>query len=160
MNLDLTCYQVDGPVAVGEVDVISSAAITNAALYALPRMPGATATVRVIEPDLLGAEQPQPLRRGAQVDAAWPKTDVLKNFETPAIPRAFDDVTAPLLALIALRLLVGVDHIPSRCDAQRAATSCWICLGATSHDFVLASVHPPGSACPGCARTRGENLGL
>ena len=51
--LDLGRYRADGPIRLGAVDVISGGAITNAALYALLRMPAVTAAMRIIEPDLL-----------------------------------------------------------------------------------------------------------
>ena len=51
--LDLTRYQVDEPVAASDVDVISGGAITSAALYALLRMPAATVSLRIIDPDVL-----------------------------------------------------------------------------------------------------------
>lgn len=163
ITLDLSCYQVDGAVTVGEVDLISGGAITNAALYALLRIPGVTAAMRVIEPDLLDLSNLNRYALALRSMVGGPKTDVLTSFATPAIRITgtgdlFGDETVPLLAPIAPRLLVGVDHIPSRWAAQRAAGSRWVCIGASSHDFVLVSAHPPGSACAGCAHTRDENL--
>ena len=55
--LDLTRYQVDEPVAASDVDVISGGAITSAALYALLRMPAATVSLRIIDPDVLDPAQ-------------------------------------------------------------------------------------------------------
>lgn len=161
--LDMGSYQVDGPVRIGEVDLISGGAITNAALYALLRIPGVTAAMRVIEPDLLDLSNLNRYALAVRSMVGWPKTEVLTSFATPAIRitgtgQRFDDAVVPLLAPIAPRLLVGVDHIPTRWTAQRAAGSRWVCVGASSHDFVLVSAHPPGSACAGCAHTRDEHL--
>jgi hypothetical protein len=161
--LDLSSYQVAGPVAVGEVDLVSGGAITNAALYVLLRIPGVTAAMRVIEPDLLDLSNLNRYALARRSVVGRPKTDVLTSFATPAVritgSRAvFGDENMPLLAPIAPRLLVGVDHIPSRWAAQRAAGSRWVCAGASSHDFVLVSAHQPGSACAGCVHTRDENL--
>jgi len=145
------------------VDTISGGAITNAALYALLRIPGVTAAMRVIEPDLLDLSNLNRYGLALRSMVGCPKTEVLTSFATPAIRitgtgERFDDAVVPLLAPIAARLLVGVDHIPTRWTAQRAAGSRWVCVGASSHDFVLVSAHPPGSACAGCAHTRDENL--
>ncbi len=84
-------------------------------------------------------------------------------FQTPAIAITghedfFDGTTAAGFAPIAPRLLVGVDRIPSRWDAQRAAGPGWVCAGSSSHDFVLVSAHPAGSACTGCVHPRDENI--
>ena len=51
--MDLGRYRAEGPIRLGAVDVISGGTITNAALYALLRMPAVSAAMRVIEPDLL-----------------------------------------------------------------------------------------------------------
>lgn len=163
ITLDLSCYQADGPVTVGEVDLISGGAITNAALYALLRIPGVTAAMRVIEPDLLDLSNLNRYALALRSMVESPKTDVLTSYATPTIRITgsrvlFGDETVPLLAPIAPRLLVGVDHIPSRWAVQRAAGSGWLCVGASSHDFVLVSAHPPRSACAGCAHTRDEDL--
>jgi hypothetical protein len=162
VNLDLSRYQVDGPVALGEVDVISGGAITNAALYALLRMPAFTAAIRVIEPDVLAMANLNRYALARRSMLRWPKIRALGSFQTPRISitgleETFDDTTAQRLASIAPRMLVGVDHIPSRWAAQRAATG-WVCVGASSHDFVLVSAHPPRSACAGCAHPRDEDI--
>jgi hypothetical protein len=64
-------------------------------------------------------------------------------------------VTAPYLAPLAPRLLIGVDHIPSRWAAQSADPG-WVCVGASSHDYVLVSAHPSGEPCAGCVHPRDE----
>jgi hypothetical protein len=162
VNLDLSRYQVDGPVALGEVDVISGGAITNAALYALLRLPALAAAIRVIEPDLLTLANLNRYALARRSMLGWPKTRALRNFRTSGITitgseETFDAMTAPRLAPLAPRLLVGVDHIPARWAAQRAAAG-WVCVGASSHDFVMVSAHPPGSACAGCAHPRDEDI--
>ena len=162
VNLDLSRYQVKAPLALGEVDVISGGAITNAALYTLLRLPALTAAIRIFEPDLLALANLNRYALARRSMLGWPKTNALRGFQTPLITitgseETFDDTTAQRLAPIAPRLLVGVDHIPSRWAAQRAATGL-VCVGASSHDFVLVSAHPPGSACAGCAHPRDENI--
>lgn len=163
VDLDLGCYQVESPVTVGDVDVISGGAITNAALYTLVRMPALTAAMRIIEPDLLDLSNLNRYALARRSMLGWPKTHALRSFETSSIRitgsgETFDDTTAAHLVPMAPRLLVGVDHVPSRWAAQRAAASSWVCVGASSHDFVLVSAHPAGSACAGCVHTRDEDL--
>jgi hypothetical protein len=161
VNLDLSHYRVDGPVTLGEVDVISGGAITNAALYALLRMPEFTAAMRIIEPDLLALANLNRYALALRSMVGWAKTRALGSFSTPSITiigsdEKFDEMTARHLAPIAQRLLVGVDHIPTRWAAQRAATG-WTCIGATSHDFAMVSAHPPRTPCAGCAHPRDED---
>jgi hypothetical protein len=163
IELDLSCYRADRPVTLGEVDVISGGAITNAALYVLLRMPALTAALRIIEPDVLDLTNLNRYALALRSMVGWPKTDALVSFQTPSISitgkgEIFDDITAPALVPLAPWLLVGVDDIPSRWAAQRAATGSWVCVGASSHDFVLVSAHPPGSPCAGCVHTRDEDL--
>ena len=161
--LDLGRYRADDPIRLGAVDVISGGAITNAALYALLRMPAVTATMRIIEPDLLDLPNLNRYALARRSMTGWPKTRALVGFQTPDIAitgheQVFNDTTAADLAPIAPRLLVGVDRIPSRWDAQRVAGPGWVCAGSSSHDFVLVSAHPAGSACAGCVHPRDENI--
>jgi hypothetical protein len=162
VNLDLGRYQVDSPVALGAVDIISGGAITNAALYAMLRVPGLMAAIRVIEPDLLALANLNRYALALRSMLGWPKTRALRAFQTPRLTitgsdETFDDTTAPHLAPIAPRVLVGADHIPARWATQHAAPG-WVCAGASSHDFVLVSAHPPGTACAGCVHPRDETI--
>lgn len=165
VELDLSAYQTGSPLNLGDVDVISGGAITNAALYALLRMPEVRAALRIIEPDFLGLPNLNryALARRSMMNIL--KTDALKGFATSGIhitgiEKRFDKELAQSLCPIAPRLLVGVDHIPSRWAVQQAARgpSSWVCVGATSHDLVFVSTHPPGSACAGCAHPRDEEV--
>ena len=165
IQLDLRQYQVDGPAALGDVDVISGGAITNAALYALLRIPSVTAAIRVIEPELLDLPNLNRYALARRSMMGWQKSHALASFQTPSIRitgigETFSEATAPGLSPLAPRLLVGVDHIPSRWAAQQAAPSRWLCVGSSSHDFVLVSAHPAGSPCAGCVHTHDdENTG-
>jgi hypothetical protein len=159
----LTCGATGSPVRLGNVDAISGGAITQAALYALLRMPKVTGMLRIIEHDLLAISN---LNRYALARACmlnWPKAAVLQAFGTPGLRTIGDTVqldtdSLPGLEPMAPRLLVGVDHIPSRWLAQRAAGYGWVCVGSSSHDFVLVSTHPPGRACAGCAHPRDDDF--
>jgi hypothetical protein len=50
---------------------------------------------------------------------------------------------------LARRVLVGVDDIPSRWEAQRHAPN-WVAVSGTSHFSVSSSAHSPGEPCSGC----------
>jgi ThiF family len=161
VSLDLERYRVDHPVAPGEVDLVSGGAITNAALYTLLRVPRLSASMRVIEHDRLTLSN---LNRYAlarrSMLTVW-KAQALASFATDRLQiigyrAALDDDTAEALHPLAPRLLVGVDHIPSRWAAQRHAALSWVCVGSTSHDYVLVSAHPPGTACAGCVHPRDD----
>jgi len=52
-------------------------------------------------------------------------------------------------ASLSQRVLVGVDDIPSRWGAQRAAPE-WVGVSGTSHFSVSSSAHLPGQPCCGC----------
>jgi hypothetical protein len=160
-NLDLSRYRVDGPLALREVDVVSGGAITNAAIYVLLRVPELTAALRVIEPEPLDLSNLNRYALGRQSSVGLRKTDMLCAFTGPdirisGVEARFDPTTVRSLAPVAPRVLVGVDHIPSRWIAQQAAARSWVCVGASSHDFVLVSSHPPGAACAGCAHPRDD----
>ena len=97
VNLDLTDYWVRGPVPLGDVDVISGGAITNAALYALLRMPQTTAKVRIIEPELLNLSN---LNRYALARRSWidtAKTTVPGRRRPHPIPLARPSRSTPQL---------------------------------------------------------------
>jgi hypothetical protein len=163
VELDFSQYQVDGPAELGAVDIISGGAITNAALYTLLRIPAVTAAVRVIEPGLLELPNLNRYALARRSTVGWQKTHALTSFQTPSIHitgtnETFSEATAPGLAPMAPRLLVGVDHIPSRWAAQHTAASRWVCVGSSSHDFVLVSAHPAGSACAGCVHTHDDDI--
>jgi hypothetical protein len=65
----------------------------------------------------------------------------------------YDADTAATTGPLAARVLVGVDHIPSRWLVQQHATG-WVAVGATQSLDALASAHRPGTACAGCLHQR------
>jgi hypothetical protein len=159
-EIDLSGYRFDGSLPVGNVDVISGGAITSAALYALLRMP-LTAQLRIIEPDRLDLTNLNRYALALRSMIGWLKGDALKTLENKdikisAVNATFSEATVPQLAPIAPLLLAGVDDIPSRWAAQRAGLTRWICVGSSSHDFVMVSAHPAGGACAGCVHTRDD----
>lgn len=161
VELSLDRYRVDGAVHLGDVDIVSGGAITNAAMYALLRVPALTATMRIVEPEPLDLSNLNRYALARRSTVSLLKTRILEAFSTTSIGLSgvdtrLDDHTLPSLGSLAPRLLVGVDDIPSRWVAQRAAATSWVCVGASSHDFVIVSAHPPGLACAGCVHTRDE----
>jgi hypothetical protein len=155
VNLDPQRYRVDRLLRLGNIDAISGGAITNAALFALLRMPGISGAVRVIEHDLLAISNLNRYALARLSMVTWPKATVLEAFSTSGLRIArrvekLDPTTLAQLGPMAPRILVGVDHIPSRWLAQRAAGPGWVCVGSSSHDFVLVSTHPVGAPCAGC----------
>jgi hypothetical protein len=115
--LDLGRYRADGPIRLGAVDVISGGAITNAALYALLRMPAVTAAMRIIEPDLLDLPNLNRYALARRSMRGWPKTRALVAFQTLGIAitgreQVFNDTTAARLAPIARSPQRGVQQPP------------------------------------------------
>jgi hypothetical protein len=151
-----------GPLRVPETDVVSGGAITTSMLFCLLRLPGFTADLRVIEPDVI--ELPNlnryPLVRRS--DCGRRKADVLAGFGTPAVRIAsvrdrFTATTSETIGPLASHVLVGVDDIPARWDVQRAAPG-WVCVAGTSHLFALITAHEQGKPCAGCAHPRDEEI--
>jgi hypothetical protein len=161
-NFDMTRWAVNGPVQLGDVDVVSGGAITQAALYALLRIDGVSGKLRIIEPETadLSNLNRYALTRRADVDTL--KADTLPNFSTQHLRVAghalrLEPATLAQLQPLATRVLVGVDHIPSRWLTQREAAESQIVVGASSHDYVLVSTHEPGTPCAGCVHPRDES---
>jgi len=135
----------------GEVDVVSAGAICQAALYALLRLPNAWMKGRIFDGD---RTDPSNLNRNMLTllrDVGAGKSHLvalrsLPNFHLTAIPEPFAGAsgTEPILAP---RVLVGVDHIPSRWGVQRCAPG-WVGVSGTTHLGVLS--HRPGEPCSGC----------
>jgi hypothetical protein len=89
-----------------------------------------TAAIRIIEPDLLALANLNRYALALRSMLRWPKIRALRAFQTPRLTitgsdETFDGTTAPHLAPIAPRLLVGADHIPARWAAQRAGPGLW-----------------------------------
>ncbi|MGA2321757.1 MAG: hypothetical protein ABSG95_13610 [Solirubrobacteraceae bacterium] len=137
----------------GAIDVISAGAMTQGMLFALLRVPDISAQVRVFDDDLLDWPNLNryPLARQALLE--HPKAMLLERYSTSAIEISgiqarFDEHLAGLVKLQSL-VAIGVDHIPSRWQAQAAAPGA-VVVGATSHFEVVVSSHPAGEPCAGC----------
>lgn len=161
VDLDLSPYADAELRNLGPVDIVSAGAITHSALYTLLRLPGTRAEVRVVDSDTLqlGNLNRYPLAKRSHCGDA--KVDALATYSTDEIrihphPVALEQANLPFLRPLAPRVLVGVDHIPSRWLAQQEALNGWVCVGATSHDYVLVTVHPAGQACAGCTHPKDD----
>jgi hypothetical protein len=162
--LDLTLPDAAGEHPdVGAVDLISGGAITTSALYALFRVPGIRGDLHVIEPETF---EPSNLNRYSlmrHADVAESKAKILagwstRRLEIEPVVRRLDEELARELGGLRQTVCIGVDDIPSRWVAQRAAPG-WICVGATSHGFVMVTTHRPDGPCAGCAHPRDADDG-
>jgi molybdopterin/thiamine biosynthesis adenylyltransferase len=142
-------------VNVGSLDLISGGAINQGVLFALGRLPQLAGRCRVIEFDLLEASNLNRYPLATSADVGSPKAQLTTRAAsdefiiTPTAAR-LDAATAATLAPFADRILVGVDRISIRWEAQRQAPD-WVWVGGTSHLEGFIWTHPAGEACAGCA---------
>ena len=145
------------PVIAGElgaIDVISAGAITQGMLFALLRIPGISAQLRVFDEDVFDWPNMNRYPLGHQgLLGRYLKSKLLELYATPTITIAgtqtrFDEQTAGRVTLSPL-VAVGVDHIPSRWHVQAQAPGT-VFVGATSHFEVVVSEHPSDQPCAGC----------
>lgn len=145
----------------GELDVISGGAITNALIYCLMRVPDLRTSMRIVDDDLLDASNLNRYSMARRSQVGTRKTSILTSYTTEAFeligePLRLESSTVGVLEPFRSKVVVGVDDIPSRWLAQGVALDRAVCVAATSHDFVLVTTHAPGRACAGCAHPRDE----
>jgi hypothetical protein len=156
VRLDLSDRAVlPTPLNLGRVDAISGGAITNATIYALLRVPGLSADLRVIEPEAIDLTNLNRYPLSRRCDEEQPKVRVLEgysggSFTISGEEARFDGSWPALLGSLAPRVLVGADQIPVRWAVQQAAPR-WLQVSGTSHFFAMASSHHPDGPCAGCA---------
>jgi len=136
----------------GDVDVISAGAITQAALYALVRFPCLRMRGRIFDEDTTAASNLNRNMLTLVTDIGSPKVQVVAqrcgtNVQLQPVNNRF--VGGSFEGTLANRLLVGVDDIPSRWEIQRHARG-WVGVSGTSHFNVSSSSHNPGEPCAGC----------
>lgn len=138
----------------GELDLISGGAITNAFLFCLLRVPGLNGSVRVIEPDVaeLSNVNRYALLRASQ--AGLPKTALLEAAATDAlrirgVDSLFTTETRARLEPLAKRVLVGVDDVEARWWVQEAEPV-WLAIGATANHLAQLTSHVLDSPCAAC----------
>jgi hypothetical protein len=146
--------------ALGAFDIISGGAMTNGLLYGLARLPSVTGVARVVEPDIAEASN---LNRYALLtieDLGKPKAERLAALDLGGLtlkPLPWRFKSPGSIGVLAPRVLVGVDHIPTRWAVQRAMPR-YLGIGATTHWSAMASCHRPGEACAGCAHPRDDMM--
>lgn len=139
----------------GEIDFISAGAITQAALYVFARIPALNGHGRVVEDDdaaLSNLNRYMLLHQGMlkkpkaeEVTASFQKSGLVL---TPIRGR-YDQHLRQQIGPLASKVLVGVDHIPSRWEVQRSGPA-WMTIGATSHWSAMASWHAGAAGCAQC----------
>lgn len=156
ISVDLGALVTGIDTRLGDVDAISGGAITQAALYCLLRVPSVAGRVRVIDRDRLDASNMNRYGLARRSQFGLAKSDILSSFsgdqlEISGLVTRLDVAEVQALRPFAPSVVVGVDHIPSRWLVQRECSESRICVGATSHDFVLVSEHRPGTPCAACS---------
>lgn len=140
----------------GDFDIISAGAVSNGFLYAMLRIPNVSGSCRVFDEDVSedGNRNRNMLLTPNHVRN--PKVQALENVggatEIKGLPRHF---VASDLPLLAPRVVVGVDDIPTRWLLAGAKVD-WMGVGATTHFAAMASVHYPYAACAACLHPRDE----
>ena len=142
----------------GEFDVISAGAVSNALVYALMRLPDVVGNARVFDGDVSDKSN---LNRNMLLTMELlhlSKVDLLAQFsrgiKVNPIARHFN--RGDLHKLVA-RVAVGVDDIPTRWLLAEAGAD-WMGIGATSHFSSMSSVHFPNSACAACLHPHDERI--
>jgi molybdopterin/thiamine biosynthesis adenylyltransferase len=137
----------------GTVDIISAGAITQAALFALLRVPNLTLNGRVFDEDATAATNANRNMLTLLSDVGKNKVQLVAqrchpDFRLTPILQRFGTRTAETFQ-IASCVLLGVDDIPSRWEVQRRTRGVLLVSG-TSHFSVSSSTHAPSEPCCGC----------
>ncbi len=143
---------------IGNVDIVSAGAITNAALYALLRVPGIAGSGRAFDRDVSdhSNRNRNALLLGPSVGHAKVNlfASLSRGFQIDPVQRHFEDSD---LGDLADRVIVGVDDIPTRWLLASAGVG-WMGVGATTHFKAMSSVHYPLSGCAACLHPYDEPL--
>jgi hypothetical protein len=159
-RLSLQCPRGVASRDLGSFDVVSGGAIGQALLYCLAQIPGVRGSARVIEPDQSEASNMNRCMLLFASELGRPKAESLAgldlgNLYVEPAPVKFDDASLAALLPLRDRVLVGVDHIPSRWFTQ-AQWPTWLGIGATSHYAAMSSWHAAGAGCARCLHPRDE----
>jgi hypothetical protein len=142
-----------GELDLGEVDIVSAGAISQAALYVLLRLPRFRIAGRIFDDDVTSPTNFNRNMLTVVSDAESEKVRLVVDrcspeFElTPKCQRF--RVDEPDARQMAPYVLVGVDDIPSRWQVQRC-TSGILIISGTSHFSISSSCHGQGDPCCGC----------
>jgi hypothetical protein len=150
--------------ALGSIDLVSGGAIAQSTLYALSRVTGLSADIRIIEPELSDLSN---LNRYALLRLSNVGQSKAKDIQAMAEAGLLGDLRVSSLiaryeACLARELqfaetvITGVDHIPTRWLVQEQRPNVHV-VGATSHYNTLNSIHFNNSdGCAGCAHPYDE----
>ncbi|HKB50736.1 MAG TPA: hypothetical protein VKC63_04845 [Solirubrobacterales bacterium] len=141
----------------GRLDAVSGGAIVSNAVAVL-RGADASSQLRVIESDVLEASNLNRYYYSRGREIMLPKTDHLisqsdESFKIEGMRLRLEAETLADVGALTDRVMVGVDHIPSRWLVQEAAPA-WVGVGATQSLSTLVSSHRPAEPCAGCLHPR------
>ena len=161
INFELAPAATPKIASLGDIDFISGGAITNAALFCLVRILGLRGAARVIENTASDLSNLNRYSLLLASDLSKPKTEILQRFVRKGFTVTVANVrleASTVLSLLPLapRVLLGVDHIPTRWFAQELSPA-WLGIGATTHWSAMASFHEAGLACARCAHPRDDD---
>ena len=134
-------------------DFISGGAITNAALFAMFRVPGVSGSIRLLEPDRLDVTNLNRYALARRHHVHEFKADVLASYAPPGVRLTplhvlFDKSTLPAIRPLAPMVAVGTDAIPPR----------WLGVGSTAHFMTLTSSHAADGTCAACLHPRDDSV--
>jgi hypothetical protein len=134
----------------GDADVISAGAITNATLFVLLRT-DARGRLRVFDDDRFAITNLNRYSLVRRSDIGRRKVERLKDLSSPALEIVGVASRYPAASLDqpASCVLVGADNLMARRDAQRIDPA-WLHVGGTTHFEVISSAHPSGEPCAAC----------
>jgi hypothetical protein len=149
---EFACVEPPESTDLGEVDIVSAGAITQAALYVLLRLPKLRMKGRVFDDDVTGESNLNRNMVSLVIDVGSAKASLVaercaSNFDLRPIQKRFG--VSGQLEQLAPCVLVGVDDIPSRWIIQRHAKGV-VLVSGTSHFSISSSSHVPGEPCCGC----------
>ena len=145
----------------GAIDFVSGGAITHSALYSILRLPQLKGATRIIDNT---ASDHSNLNRYALLrssDLSNLKAESLRgfsteNFKITAANLRLEASTFAKLQPLASKVLVGVDHVPTRWFVQESNPG-WLGIGASTHWSAMASYHEDKLACARCLHSRDDD---
>jgi molybdopterin/thiamine biosynthesis adenylyltransferase len=159
LALSLPPLDLLGGLDLGPFDIVSAGAITNSCAFNLLRVPRLRGRARVFDADRSEESNLNryPLMRRSQLGEEKVKSLASMAKGDLVIEPVAERLTESLARRLGLRrrVLVGVDHVPSRWIAQRFCPE-WLCVAGTTHFTVLVSEHAPGTPCAGCLHPRDD----
>lgn len=159
-RFDLAPPEAPRATGLGNFDFVSGGAIANVVLFCLGRIPDVMGNGRVVEDavsDHANLNRYSLLRR-SQVSTSKVKMLLevdLGELRLTSAPVRLNEQSVGELLPLAPRVLVGVDHIPTRWFVQRLKPT-WLGVGATTHWNAMASFHEGELACAGCLHPRDD----